>query len=91
MVEHNKWSEARGLLSSMLYNVYVGDLFCKLNNSNAGCYIHNILVNHFMYAGDIALLPPSVKGLQKLVNVCTSYGKEFNIKLNQFKGTYDYV
>ena len=59
-----------GLLSPMLYNVYVDDLSCKLNNSNAGCYINNILVNHFMYADDIALLAPSVKGLQKLVNVC---------------------
>ena len=64
-----------GLLSPRLYNVYVDDLSCKLNNSNAGCYINNILVNHFMYADDIALLAPSVKGLQKLVNVCTSYAK----------------
>ena len=74
-----------GLLSPLFYNVYVNDLSIKLNNISAGCYINGTLVNHFMYADDVVLLAPSVKGLQKLVNECTKYGDKFDITFNRLK------
>jgi exonuclease III len=74
-----------GLLSPLLYNVYIDKLTAKLNLISAGCCINNIFVNHLMYADDIVLFAPSAKGLQKLVNACYEYGNQFNIKFNQDK------
>ena len=36
-----------------------------------------------MYADDVVLIVPSVKGLQKLVNECTKYGDKFDITFNR--------
>ena len=74
-----------GLLSPLLYNVYVDSLSFKLNSIAAGCYINNVFVNHLMYADDIVLMAPSVKGLQKLVTACHNYGTVFNITFNKQK------
>ena len=37
-----------GLLSPLLYNVYVDSLSFKLNSIAAGCYINNVFVNQLM-------------------------------------------
>ena len=68
----------------MLYNVYVGDLFCKLNNSNAGCYINNILVNHFMYAGDIKNVLRMQGGHKPFSYVAVSFSPEHYLMCSRF-------
>ena len=40
------------------------------------------LINHFLYADDLTILSPSSSGFQQLLNICSNYGVEFDIKYN---------
>ena len=37
-------------------------------------YKNGVIVNHLMYTDDVALIAPSVKRLQTILNVCHDYG-----------------
>ena len=74
-----------GVLSPYLFNVYMDELSSNLNKLNIGCSIGSSKINHVMYADDIALISPSVKGLQQLLNTCEQYGIDFGIKFNPNK------
>ena len=43
------------------------------------------ILNHLMYADDNVLLAPSLKGLQKLLNITYSYGTAHGIMFNKLK------
>ena len=45
-----------GLLSPALFNLYMDELSQQLNECQTGCLIGNILINHLMYADDLAIL-----------------------------------
>ena len=40
-----------------------------LGKSRVGCALGNTMVNHLANAGDLVILSPSDKGLQKLLNI----------------------
>ena len=44
------------------------------------------MINNVAYADDMSLLSPSPKGLQKLIDICEEYGKNYNIMFNPKKG-----
>ena len=62
-----------GLLSPILFNVYMYDLCVRLNSCRIGCCFSDNKLNHLMYADDIALIAPSVKGLDQLMNIHLSH------------------
>ena len=62
-----------GVLSPDLYNIYVDDLIQLLQSSGIGCYIASTFAAALFYADDMCILAPSLKGLQKLLNICGSY------------------
>ena len=65
-----------GVLSPLFFNIiiyYMHDLSRNLNNTGAGCYANNSIINHIMYAGDMWLLAPCDKALQILIDECTRY------------------
>lgn len=74
-----------GILSPLLFNVYLDDLSLQLNKCNTGCIIGDHLCNHLMYADDLVLVSPYSMGLQQLLNICSQYGLEFDIKYNAVK------
>ena len=53
-----------GILSPLLFNVYMDNLSAQLNSQHIGCSTGDVVVNH--NADDIALFSPSAKSLQKL-------------------------
>ena len=71
-----------GILSPILFNMYVDELSVCLNLWNTGCMIGNTLVNHIMYADDLVVFSPSSAGLQQLLNVCSDYGTVHDMKFN---------
>lgn len=73
------------LLSPKLFTLYMNDLSVELNNSSTGCFLNNVCTNHLFYADDICLLAPSSSALQKLLNICFSYGIEHDIVFNSSK------
>lgn len=64
-----------GVLSPLLFALFVDDLLVKLSKCSLGCYISGICVNAVMYADDILLMSISVCDMQKMVDLCI---KEFN-------------
>ena len=58
-----------GILSPALFNLYMNDLSVQLNMCRTGCVLGNTLLNHFMYAYDLAILSPSSTGFQQLLNI----------------------
>ena len=95
---HVKWSDSKsesfrssngikqgGVLSPLLFCLYLDELSENLSRLNVGPAVGERRLNHFMYADDIALLAISVRGLQKLIDMCTSYGLKFDIKFNPGK------
>ena len=74
-----------GILSPLLFNLYMDDLSSELNKCRTGCLVGNSLINHMLYADDLAVLSPSSAGLQQLLLICTRYGLMYDIKFNPTK------
>lgn len=74
-----------GILSPVLFNLYLDELSTRLNACSTGCVAGNRLFNHLMYADDLVVFSPSTAGLQQLLNICSHYGLEHDIKYNAVK------
>ncbi len=58
-----------GVLSPILFSVYIDRLFTQLSNSRIGCHIGNHYAGGVGFADDIKLLLPSNKGLQMMIYI----------------------
>ena len=64
-----------GVLSPILFTVYLGSLTKTLKQRNIGCKIGNKFLGVFGYADDLTLLCPTLSGLQEMLNVCEDFAK----------------
>ena len=84
-----------GILSPLLFTVYIDELLEKLKRNGIGCYLGHKFVGALGYADDILLLCPSVGGLKKMIKICEDYANEHSIKFNGSKSKYlifgDYI
>ena len=71
-----------GVLSPDLYSIYVDDLIRRLTLLGKGCYVYGIFAAALFYADDMAIIAPSIKGLQSLLDECAVYCCEWDICLN---------
>ena len=74
-----------GVLSPLLFNVYVNDLSVCLNKSGVGGSMNGTFVNHMLYADDICIISLSSSGLQQLLNICDDYCKLHDLVFNAKK------
>ena len=74
-----------GILSPDFYSIYVDDLVFILSELGVGCHILNTFVSILLYADDMALLSPSLRGLQRLLLTCEQYCSDWDICLNPKK------
>ena len=74
-----------GIISPILFCVYLDGLLLELRNSNVGCYIGNFFVGALAYADDLALLAPSASAMRLLLKICDDYSKKFSIVFNASK------
>ena len=79
-----------GILSPCFYCLYVDALIKELESLNVGCYILEVFMAILLYADDMALVAPSVKGLQMLLDKCNEYCVEWDICLNATKSKLMY-
>ena len=77
-----------GIMSPILFNVYMDDLSSILNMSKIGCYFNGTLYNHIMYADDTCILAPSPSALHKLLHQCATFADENTIVFNTSKSKY---
>ena len=71
-----------GILSPLFFNVYMDCLSESLCNTQTGCNVGGVMINHLMYADDLVIISPSAKGLQRLVDICAVYGQNHDILFN---------
>ena len=74
-----------GVISPLLYSVYADELIKRLACSNYGCNIGHEYAGVLCYADDTVLISPTIYGLQQMVNICTEYGEEYDMKYNEKK------
>jgi Reverse transcriptase (RNA-dependent DNA polymerase) len=74
-----------GVLSPVLFCVFIDDMLLALSKASVGCPIGNVFIGALAYAGDIVIIAPSVCAMRKLLNVCDNYANEYHIMLNAEK------
>ena len=77
-----------GVLSPLLFSVYVDELLEKLKNKGIGCSIDHIFTGALGYADDIILICPSVTAMKEMIEICEDYAKDHNILFNGKKSKY---
>ncbi|CAL4122699.1 unnamed protein product, partial [Meganyctiphanes norvegica] len=71
-----------GVLSPLLFSVYVDDLLTELKKSGLGCHIGNRYYGALGYADDIVLLCPTKEGLRQMIKICENYAFNHDIRFN---------
>jgi len=77
-----------GVLSPVLYLLYIDGLLIKLTKSGMGCFFDPFFVGALAYAGNLALLAPTATAMRKLFSIWDDYGKEFSIEFNAKKSKW---
>ena len=77
-----------GILSPTFYCIYVDELVQIHSQAGIGCHIRSAFLSILLYADDMCLISPSVKGLhslQKLLLITEQYCTDWDIMLNPKK------
>jgi Reverse transcriptase (RNA-dependent DNA polymerase) len=74
-----------GVLSPVLFCVYIDGMLPALSKTGVGCYIGNVFVGALTYADDIVLIAPSACAMRKLLNICDCQANEYHIMFNAEK------
>ena len=59
-----------GVISPILFCVYMDNLISELKSSDVGCYMGGVFAGAFVYADDFKLLAPSIYALKMMVEIC---------------------
>ncbi len=62
-----------GVLSPILFSIYLDGLLTKLNKKGVGCHMENYFAGCQAYAYDLTLIAPSRKALQIMISICEDY------------------
>jgi hypothetical protein len=76
-----------GVLSPILFTLYVDDIIIKLQSSNLGCVFHGVYVGCIMYADDLVLLACSLATLQAMINICSNEVEYLDMRFNVLKSS----
>ncbi len=74
-----------GVVSPLMFAVYMNELIKELQSAGIGCYVCHEYFGCVSYADDMALLCPSIKGLQQLIEICERLGETYSVKYNAKK------
>jgi len=59
-----------GVLSPLMFSVYINNLLTFLSKTRVGCYIGGVFCGAFGYADDVVLLAPTLSALHVLLREC---------------------
>ena len=76
-----------GVLSPMLFAIYMEDIFSLLRSRNKGCFIANVFLGCFLYADDILLISQSVSCMQDMLNTCHEFFKSIDLEISSTKSS----
>ncbi len=75
-----------GVLSPILFSIYMDELLLRLKKSGIGCHIGNVFVAALAYADDVTLICPTLESLKMIIKICEDYASEYNVAFNGNKG-----
>ena len=61
------------------------ELIGRLEKSGVGCKMGIKFFGSFGYADDLKIISPSIRGLQKMLNICEIFGDEYDVTFNAKK------
>ena len=67
-----------GVLSPLLFTVYLDQLILALKESGIGCHLNGMFVGTFIYADDVTLLAPTSMALKAMLSTCTDFAASHN-------------
>ena len=74
-----------GVLSPILFNVYLDELIEMLSEQGLGCHLHGQFVGAFIYADDVTLLAPTSTALNVMLETCSSFAQCYDLQFNSSK------
>ena len=77
-----------GVLSPVLFTIYMDELLGRLRDSGVGCYIGNIFMGAFGYADDVILLAPTRSAMDMMLSICAKFSDESKILFNGTKSKH---
>ena len=74
-----------GVISPILFCVYLDELLLRLENQGIGCCIGKHFYGAISYADDLTLLSPTITGLNDMLRVCEKFSEEYGVTYNPTK------
>jgi len=74
-----------GILSPVLFAVYIDPLITVLKNVGHGCSLQGDFYRCLLYADDVLLLTHTLRSMQTMRHICDKFAENFDIKFNSGK------
>jgi len=74
-----------GVLSPLMFSVYIDNLLTFLSNARVGCYLGDAFCGALGYADDVVLLAPTLSALHAMLRKCEVFGHDYNVLFNSSK------
>jgi hypothetical protein len=74
-----------GILSPAFFSIYADGFLSAVRSTGCGCFYGTQFVGIFLYADDIVLLCPSLRGLRKMVAAASAFAQSINLNFNPTK------
>ena len=74
-----------GVLSPVLFCVYIDELICRLSQLRVGCYLGHKFTGVLTYADDITLMAPTHEATMQMLKVCEDCAREYDVLFNSSK------
>lgn len=74
-----------GVLSPILFTIYMDSLLVTLSESGLGCYVGSTFVGALGYADDVILLSPSISALRQMLQTCEKFASDYDVIFNAKK------
>ena len=77
-----------GVLSPILFGVYIDELLMRLKNAGFGCHIGHNFIGALAYADDIVLMAPTVSCISKMLKLCSEFSLDYKVIFNPDKSRH---
>jgi len=77
-----------GVLSPVLFCLYIDGLLALLESFAFGCHIGNTFAGALAYANDLVLIAPTPVAMHTMLHLCERYADDYSVVFNGSKSKY---
>ena len=74
-----------GVLSPVLFCIYMDELLARLSRAGFGCYIGGTFVGALAYADDVVLIAPTPYAMRGMLCICDQFSVDYDVSFNASK------